>query len=184
VSKNRRTTNHVVALNGGGFRCLHCFTTQDMPQSCDIDVYLAASRAFINKHARCQAPSEPRCDFCHSAEHTRDKHVNATCRWPQDWPRCGDVGTSSMALWNHFQRGHAPCPNAPVDPDDFGRCYRLLHAPWAATWRERIDEMVVYPEWGPLVAQWADMERLYEEERPSGQAPKLYALMQRLRGVA
>jgi hypothetical protein len=67
----------------------------------------------------------------------------------------------------------------PWDPDDFGRCYRLLKLiPDGA---ERMGEVAAkYPEWKALVANWPELTRLYEEERPSGRLPRLYKRMQEL----
>ena len=69
---------------------------------------------------------------------------------------------------------------APHDPDDFGRCHRLLQA--FPEWRSRLDEMRAHPGWGPLVDAWSELEALYAEEIQSGKAPKLYARMCALRG--
>jgi hypothetical protein len=45
--------DHVVAVQGGAFRCLHCKAEQPMALPCDFDVYLAASRVFLRKHRDC-----------------------------------------------------------------------------------------------------------------------------------
>ena len=67
----------------------------------------------------------------------------------------------------------------PHDPDDFGRCYRLLQL--FPAWKFRLGEVAVrYSEWEPLVREWADLELLYEEELPSRSCPKLYAKMKEL----
>lgn len=67
----------------------------------------------------------------------------------------------------------------PHDPQDFGRCYRLLgHFP---EWRERLAEMAeVFPKWGPLVESWPELESLWEAERHKSKAPKLYERMREL----
>ena len=173
--------DHVVRKDDGGFRCTHCGRSQDMAFPCLIDVYVAASKAFAKLHARCQAPTSPHCTFCHSAEHLWDEHVGAVCHRPSDWLHCGDTDAGSRAIFHHFVNGQSFRPEVPLDPEDFGRCYRLLSAPWAKQWREQIGEMARYPEWKPLVEHWEELERLYLEEKASGSAPKLYALMQALR---
>jgi hypothetical protein len=63
--------------------------------------------------------------------------------------------------------------DVPLDPDDFGRCFRLLeHFP---AWRGRIAEVGGrFPEWKPIVDAWPELEALYREELPTGSAPKLY----------
>lgn len=97
-----------------------------------------------------------------------------------------DTGTSSLTIFEvmtgHPQssaRGHSN----PWDPDDFGRCYRLLKI--VPEWRGRLAEVAHrFPRWAPFVAHWSEMERLYEEEIPNhlGRAPKLWKLMQQLSG--
>lgn len=99
------------------------------------------------------------------------------------WLRSWDTGLSSLtihhvlrpALWQGQSR---PCP--PSDPSDFGRCHRLLKiAP--PEWRANLSRVTDrFPEWAPLVARWSDLEALYEKEFPTGQAPKLFALMREL----
>jgi hypothetical protein len=75
--------------------------------------------------------------------------------------------------------GRSPLGDNPWDPEDFGRCYRALKLiPGGA---ERIGEVAkAYPEWAGLAANWAELTALFEEEAPSGRAPKLYQRMQEL----
>jgi hypothetical protein len=115
-----------------------------------------------------------------SREHLAADHVKATCKFPWQWPKNGDTGLSSRALFNHFTKGRAYEANAPLDPADFGRCHRLLNADFAQGWADRIGEMAVYPEWAPLVPHWAEITRLYEEEKNLGSAPKTWALMTKI----
>lgn len=76
--------------------------------------------------------------------------------------------------------GGAPIP---YDPDDFGRCHRLLDR--FPAWRLRLGEVpAVYPAWTPLVPAWDELTALYVEELPSGRCPKLYARLRELRDAA
>lgn len=69
----------------------------------------------------------------------------------------------------------------PRDPADFGRCYRLLKLIPGGT--ERMGEVAArYPEWAPLVSNWSELTRMYEEELPTGSAPKMYRRMKELEG--
>jgi hypothetical protein len=190
MSKRTKSVDHIVMLNGGGFRCLHCFTSQPMAFPCAIEVMAAAGKAFEKIHAKCGKPKEERCSFCHSAEHKWFEHVNATCPFADRWPSCGDTGLSSNALYVHFMGGPRYGVGshdnffAPLDPDDFGRCHRLLHAPFASEWRSRIAEMGRYPRWTKLAAAWDELKALYIEEFANGagkEAPRLYTRMQELR---
>ena len=70
--------------------------------------------------------------------------------------------------------------DVPHDPDDFGRCYRLLEK--FPAWRDRLSEVAeAFPKWEPMVREWEQMTVLYLEELPTGRCPKLYDLMQELR---
>ena len=69
----------------------------------------------------------------------------------------------------------------PHDPSDFWRCLKLLDAVPAL--RSHIGAMAAYgPIWAAYVENWQEMAALYAEEEPTGNAPKLYALMQKLQG--
>jgi hypothetical protein len=98
---------------------------------------------------------------------------------------CGtDTGTSSLTLFSVLTEKHAaraiahrgPRPAPPQDPDDFGRCYRLLQA--FPAWKSRLGEVTErYPDWKGLVDQWDHLVALWQEESPSGECPKLYDAM-------
>ena len=105
------------------------------------------------------------------------------------WYASDDTGSSSRYMayvlgklagdpsWRGAENAH------PYDPDDFGRCVRMLRA--APNLREHLSAMErCGPVWLKYVEHWAEMERLYDEEFPRGKAPKLYDLMQRLRREA
>jgi hypothetical protein len=176
-----------VAMQGSAFVCLHCGQRYEPAMPCPINIWLASSKAFQKDHRRCKAPETPVCRFCRSATHDDENHVAATVKHPMDWPGCGDTGLSSQAIWQHMTGLTLPGRwsgrmEYPLDPDDFGRCYRLLSAPWAAEWRARVGEMAKYPGWPGLVARWDELEALYRKERPKGRAPKLYAAMQEALG--
>jgi hypothetical protein len=68
----------------------------------------------------------------------------------------------------------------PRDPDDFGRCYRFLRA-IPTDDRKILSKMVdTSEEWALLVSHWDELEKLFEEESPSGSCPKLMARMNEL----
>lgn len=97
------------------------------------------------------------------------------------WLSNGDTGISSETIWSVMmgrpvKERHW---NMPRDPDDFGRCYRLLKI--MPSWRERLPEVSAkFPGWKPLVDAWDELTALYEQEVPNhhGRAPKLYERMQ------
>jgi len=104
------------------------------------------------------------------------------------WIRCDDAGQSSKyMLWKlspsplRYQCGRGDFSDPtyqtyPLDPSDFGRCVGLLDA--APELRDSLPKMAeCEPVWAALVAAWSELESLYREESPSGNAPKLYARM-------
>ena len=98
------------------------------------------------------------------------------------WLNGGDTGSSSLAIFHHMT-GTMPraylYADYPLDPSDFGRCYRLLKR--FPGWRRRICEMREHgAAWKRLVAQWAEMEALYERDLPTGSSADLYDLMSKL----
>jgi hypothetical protein len=99
------------------------------------------------------------------------------------WLAGGDTGTSSITIWSVMRNCSMPRdrrPGPPWDPDDFGRCHRLLET--FPAWRSRMPEVAAaHPEWSRLVAAWDELTALYLEELPSGEAPRLYARMEALR---
>lgn len=95
----------------------------------------------------------------------------------QQWILDGrDTGTSSKAIVA-FMEGH-PVDNGsyPRDPDDLGRCIRLLEI--APEYRTLLKSMrVVSPEWARLVEHWDELEALYRKELPFGTSPQCFDLM-------
>lgn len=98
------------------------------------------------------------------------------------WFCGGDTGISSQTIWSvmmmgnlaHDGRYRVERVGHPLDPADFGRCYRLLRE--IPAWRARLGEVAAkHPSWAPLVANWDELTALYEEElkNKSGVAPKL-----------
>ena len=96
------------------------------------------------------------------------------------WISNGDTGLSSETIWRVLTGwvGTAQWyPSVPLDPSDFGRCYRLLYV--MPSWRARLSEVSqTYPEWERLVDVWDELTALYKEELPKKTAPKLYARIQ------
>jgi hypothetical protein len=177
-------TDHIVIGPGGRFQCNHCGSTHDPFKGGAVELWTvgALGKAFTEQHADCPEPDGELCHSCFSPKHASEQHVNATTKTPGDWIDSGDTGLSSKAIWRHMMGLPVDDSSYPLDPDDFGRCFRLLGAPWAKGWRERMPEMSKYGGvWAALVARWQELEALYRRERKRRAAPKLYAAMQECR---
>lgn len=103
------------------------------------------------------------------------------------WVSGNDTGISSKTIWTAMMDGvDGPQRlggnyDIPYDPDDFGRCFRLLQL--LPEWRENMAKIVAaFPAWKPIVDAWSDLETLYVKglNSPDGRAPELYDRMQAL----
>ncbi len=95
------------------------------------------------------------------------------------WLYGNDTGMSSEAIF-HFMTLGIKGGNTPADPDDLGRCLRLLER--FPEWRKRMPEMAdCSPEWAAMVPHWGLLETTFLSEvgglRRSGSAPKTYDMM-------
>jgi hypothetical protein len=105
---------------------------------------------------------------------------------PLAWRGTDDTGMSSKFMaWALSDYKNIITPEEqrekhyPRDPEDFGRCYRMLRAvpellPLVPKMAEHSDK------WKALAESWSELEALYVEELPTGNAPKLYARMKAL----
>lgn len=84
---------------------------------------------------------------------------------PVEWLLSHDTGISSKLICQVMTRSGFTTSrldaSTPSDPDDFGRCYRLLRR--FPSWRERMDEVAHhYPHWRPMVEAWDELSAMYE----------------------
>lgn len=116
---------------------------------------------------------------------------------PTDWLLSHDTGISSKlicAVMTGSTQRKGFDAWTPSDPDDFGRCYRLLkHFP---SWVDRLDEVGRhYPRWKPLIDAWPELTAMYEQicepdgsytkascEKNEAVAKAMYARMCQLEG--
>lgn len=97
------------------------------------------------------------------------------------------LGSSPAALARVAERLHSgpPGPRSPQDPDDLGRCVRLLALFDGARppWRQRLDHVAHrHPEWAPLVARWEELEAAYRAGLKTGDQLATMNLMRECRG--
>ena len=148
--------------------CTRCGRGLSLGGSQPLPIVVAAMDAFVKMHLHCKAGM------------FQEPETNT----PDEWLRGRDTGTSSLTIFsvmnNQVVTKHYDLPH---DPDDFGRCYRLLKL--FPSWKNRLSEVVKrFPEWGPMVREWDTITKLYEQELPTGLAPRCYELMQQLRAEA
>lgn len=98
-----------------------------------------------------------------SRSHAQEAGVKTVAQRSAEWIVRSDTGLSSKTIYAHMlgatpQKSRWGGPDAcyPRDPDDLGRCLRLLEL--IPEWKGRIAEMAVYgPYWAALVAQWEQL---------------------------
>jgi hypothetical protein len=164
--KAKRSGADWVVMGDGGTHCLRCGKREAMQVPMPVDAFSAWAAYVTALHAHCREGDAP------------------TISTVRGWINGQDTGTSSNAIYRHMmgiprvQSGYFG--DYPIDPADFGRCYRLLAL--APEWRARIGEMRSHgEEWAALAGAWDELTALYEEELPKKMAPKLYARMRELR---
>lgn len=99
------------------------------------------------------------------------------------WLDSDDVGMSSKFMAWVLNGGGFSKPQFayPRDPDDFGRCLRMVRA--VPGFEERIDLMLEHGEhWRAVANNWHDWANAYDDPDCDGSA--LYHEMQRLYGEA
>lgn len=82
-----------------------------------------------------------------------------------DWIGSGDTGMSSKAIWAHMMGGKKPRDgwNHPYDPDDLGRCLRLLRL--IPEWKPRMKGMAKRSkDWAALVKHWDELAAMMDAE--------------------
>ncbi len=143
--------------------CTRCGQGLKLVFPVDINVFNGAVKGFIKSHAKCRDTGR----------------VDPVPKNLAEW-LCGrDTGVSSKTIVAAMTGAQTDRASIPLDPSDFGRCYRLLKI--MPEWRGQM-RMVSrrFKEWESLVNAWDQLEKLWEEESPTGNCPKLYALMQKL----
>jgi hypothetical protein len=164
-------SEHVVLVKDTA-TCLHCGQEYKISMPCPITVLSAICEAFTADHRRCSP--DP------AVAAGRAEKLEKSFQNPYAWRHGPDIGLSSLTIWHAIIDG-APGhdPHVPQDPADFGRCYRMVKA---FGWRDKLDRVsTIFPPFKPIVDAWDELCALYEEELPSGQAPKLYERMKELR---
>lgn len=79
-----------------------------------------------------------------------------------EWVVSGDTGASSKFLLCCFLGGNPTMIDWPLDPSDFGRCYRFLELLPKEYKKETLKQAARLSEkWFMLVNNWACLEEIY-----------------------
>ena len=170
--------------------CLRCGRHHALAQNLELWAMTALSEAFLKQHRPCKERSEGlHCHYCLMLGHKPEFCPELNAKSPEAWLDGPDTGLSPLTIYGVLydempaRARQAPfsAGQHPLDPADFGRCHRLLKL--FPTWAGRLHEVAEkHSRWAPLVAAWGELAALYEEEHPSGRAPKLYERMKVLLG--
>jgi hypothetical protein len=99
------------------------------------------------------------------------------------WWDNGERGTSSETIFSAMSGKGGHRFDYPYDPDDFRRCRALLDL--IPEWRADLSKVSErFPWFTPFAENWDTFDALWNEEFPTGKAPKLYQAMQSAREVA
>lgn len=138
--------------------CFNCGMSYKINYPQPINMVTAMMSQFNKDHKACKPTwTEP-------TNATIEKSELENAVW---WAENGEHGMSSKAMFNCLSKNLNICKfgnyeNTPSDPDDFGRCYKLLKA--VPQWRLRLIELsVLSTGWKNLVENWDVLEKMYEQ---------------------
>lgn len=153
---------------GEMMHCTRCGAGFEMPlRGVSLSAFPLYVKAFTIDHQNCE----------------EGKWTEPVPSTPEEWVRGRDIGVSSATIYHVMASRPSPYKefNPPVDPDDFGRCYRLLNL--FPEWKARLGEIAArFPAWREYVQNWAKLTELYESAlaKNSGTAEQLYIVMRGL----
>lgn len=137
---------------GEAAHCMRCGEGLSLGFPLQIEVFVAATKAFVKVHSRC----------------TERGYQEPEIKTPLDWLASRDTGVSSGTIFSVLMRVNLPYrePDIPHDSADFGRCYRLLAR--FPEWKARLDEVSAkYRFWAPFVRDWDTLTSMYESAQAS-----------------
>jgi len=185
VPPKAKKGSHVRLVPPDVLFCRHCGERYTMAMPVSLGMFGAITKQFNKDHKPCRLNKKRglACTYCFNFGHAPESCPRLDCGGdPREWWKGPDTGASSKALcrllagWADFTEPR--CNPAPRDPDDFGRCHRLLRA--IPGWRERVGEAARMAKWIKIAPAWNELEALYLEELPTGRAPRLFARLQEL----
>lgn len=100
-----------------------------------------------------------------------------------EWFVSRDTGISSETMAAIALGAKNGIFDAPHDPSDFGRCYRLIQKiPAIKGEFDKIGEAV--PVFAGILREWNDLARIYERDVNSGRSAELYRRIKELRAAS
>lgn len=156
--------------------CDRCGSRTTLKLPIPVEVFSISLGDWVKLHSKCR---EQEIDKRRAEAKTAKMPKEPGARVAQ-WMIGDDRGISSEYLAAVFMGAPTRRGDYPLDPSDFGRCYRLLKL--VPEIRKAIFAKVARRDsvWRQLILHWDEIEKLYLEELPSGMAPKCYALMRKL----
>ena len=122
--------------------CTRCGEGLRMSLPIRVEVFTAAANAFTKCHIGCREGA----------------YIPKPTITPEQWVVGRDTGTSSLTIWAVMTGNENPHGRngPPLDPDDFGRCYRLLKL--FPAWIPRLPEVAkACPRFAPMIEHWVEM---------------------------
>lgn len=97
-----------------------------------------------------------------------------------EWLANGDIGISSKTMAAIALGAKTGNFNAPYDPSDFNRCYKLVErVPSIRNSFDQISQIV--PVFAGILREWDELCVLFNSEKDSGMCRKTYARIKELR---
>ena len=150
--------------------CYHCGESQVMPLPISVEMATAMMKAFEKIHRNCEKTW---------IQPVNDPDGKTELENEQWWMLHGEHGISSKTMFNRLSYINL-IPNQhegfPFDPDDFRRCYLLLHA--CPHFKTRLHRMkAVNPTWSNLIDNWDKLTEMLEWQLQYRKANGMLELM-------
>lgn len=110
------------------------------------------------------------------------KTTKAEIKKAVEWLFSDDTGESSKYLCRILIGHRGLRPRHPIDPSDFGCCYRFMERVVPAAKRKELLLAASKKSirWKAISDNWEELEKLWLHERDQLSAPKLWDLMKNL----
>ncbi|MBP9794118.1 MAG: hypothetical protein KBC56_08980 [Flavobacterium sp.] len=148
--------NEHVGLRNESVFCFNCGDQHIIPMPCQVNVMTDIIDGFTKRHFNCEKTwTEPKPD--------EGLSVNQKMNF---WLANGERGISANTIFQTISGVQAlkGNPSHPHDPDDFGRCYKLLQA--IPEWRSQMNKLRrLSIAWDNLVENWDKLTEMYEQNK-------------------